>query len=190
MDSSQPPNLNIFIGDNSYEDDMIFDELERRRNTSDSRRFSFSIPNDIPPAPPPSPQLGPRLTKNIPEEKDDDIELDVLESNPPTPTDIQPTLDFNKEMLLISSINDNHVYKRPSKKSAEARKIWRYAKIPSIATIYEIEYKLLDWAFTYASLEIVDKKIVKVTWRSPNNCVCSSKWSTFIRWMICATLSV
>lgn len=192
MESGRRFDLNTFIYDNWYQDDIVFndvfDELEERNTTVDSRRFSFSIPNDTPPAPPPSP----RPTINIPEEKDDDIELDTieLESNPPTPTDIQPSLDFSKKALLISSIYDKQMYRRPPKKSIDARRVWKYAKIPSIATIYEIEYKLLDWAYTYASLEIVDKKIIRITWRAPSECTCTCAWSTFLKWIICATHSV
>lgn len=189
MESSRHFDLNTFMGDNWYQDDVafndVFDELDRHRTISDSRRFSFSIPNDIPPAPPPSPHIEPQLTIRIPEEKDME-----LESNPPTPTNIQPTLDFSKESLLISSIYDKKIYRCPPKKSIEARKVWRYAKIPSTATIHEIEYKLLDWAFNYASLEIVDTKIKYITWRSDSNCSCTSNWTTFLKWIICATQSV
>jgi hypothetical protein len=195
MSSGRRFDLNTFITDNYYSserqfayDTDIFDELQ-----GPTSRFSFSIPEDIvPPPPPPSPDQTPRLTINIPKEKDDDTELDMLEleSNPPTPTNIQPTLDFSKEALLISSIYDKKVYRRPPKKSIDARKVWRYAKISSIATIYEIEYKLLDWAFTYASLEIVDKKINLITWRSDSNCTCTCTWNAFLKWIICATHSV
>jgi hypothetical protein len=172
--------LDTLITENYYSAERelsydIFDELNYRLNTN---RFSFSIPEDSPPTPPSTP----RLTIHIPEEKDD-LEL---ESNPPTPK--QPILDFSKEELLTSSTS-NQIYKRPSKKSGDARKVWKYAKIPSIATIREIEMKLLDWAFTYASLEIIDKKIRLITWRSHSNCLCSSSWTAFLRWILCASTS-
>lgn len=205
--------LNTYLTDNYYiigmesHNNDIFDELDEldklQENYERSTRFSFSIPNDdpfkTPPVPPPSPHISsttetpsPRLTLLIPEEKDEDFELESfeLESNPPTPTNIQPTLDFSKESLLISSPSNTQIYKRPPRKAHDARKVWRYAKIPSAATIREIEYKLLDWAYTYAALEITDKKIKKITWRTHSNCVCSCAWGTFIKWIICASVAV
>jgi hypothetical protein len=200
--------LNTYLTDNYYTIDLepptndIFDELEAISKPASDRRFSFSIPenlDNIPPAPPPSPRIdstaehpSPRLTLHIPEEKDDDFDLESfeLESNPPTPTNIQPTLDFSKESLLVSSPTNHQIYKRPPRKAHDARKVWRYAKIPSAATIREIECKLLDWAYTYASLEITNKKIVRITWRTHSNCVCTCKWETFLKWIVCASLAV
>ena len=183
--SSRQFNLNAFITENYYSCDTdVFDELNSIQRPVNDRRFSFSIPEDSPPTPPSTP----RLTIHIPEENDNDLELDdlELESNPPTPK--QPTLDFSKEELLTSSTS-NQIYKRPSKKALDARKVWKYAKIPSVATIREIEIKLLDWAFTYASLEIIDKKIILITWRTHSNCVCSCSWTAFLRWIVCASTS-
>lgn len=190
MDSNRHFDLNKLIAENYYSsegqiayDNDVFDEL----NSFGTR---FLISEDIvPPPPPPTPDQTPRLRLIIPEEKYDDVELDMVESNLPTPINIQQTLDFSKELLMISSIYDNTICKIPSKKSQDARKIWEYAKIPSVATVREIEYKLLDWAYTYASLEIVDNKIIRITWHSHSNCTCISTWSAFLKWIICSTKS-
>jgi hypothetical protein len=190
--SNRQFDLTTFITDNYYTCDTdVFDELDSIQRPVSRNRFSFSIPEDvIPPPPPSSPDLTPRLTIDIPEDKHDDVELTTfeLDSNPPTPSNIQFNIDFNKDILLISS-DSKQIYRRPPKSSIDARKVWRYAKIPSIATIREIEYKLLDWAFTYASLEITDKKIKRITWRTHSNCVCSCSWPAFLRWIVCASTS-
>lgn len=188
----------------------IFDELEGIKQIP--RRFSLSLPDEfddvhmdtieqnieIPSAPPSSPQQEPiptqRLTIQIP---DDDFYLDLNDNSYNSSDDekdepikdIQGSLGFSKEDLLISSIRDIMLYKCPPRKSFDARKIWKLAKIPRRAYIREIETLLLDWAFTYAVLEISGKKIVKISWTSKSNCHCQSTWPAFIRWIVCASVS-
>jgi hypothetical protein len=73
----------------------------------------------------------------------------------------------------------------PSIKSIDARKIWIEAGIPEVATISDIEYYLIEWAYNLNYLEIKDNIIVSITWKISNNS-CNSTWHTFLRWMICA----
>ncbi len=200
-------NIIEYTAQNDYVD--VFDELETLKK---SRRFSLSLPEDFddihlesveqfiqtPSAPPSSPQLEPvpteRLTIQVP---DDDFYLDLNENSYHSSDeeketqikDIQTSLGFSKEDLLITSLADKTLYKCPPQKSFDARKIWKLAKIPRHAYIRDIETLLLDWAFTYAVLEISDKKIVNITWKSKSNCRCESTWPAFLRWMLCATVS-
>jgi hypothetical protein len=163
-----------------------------------SRRFSFSIPEPIenkqPLAPPPSPEILPfeRPAILIP---DDDFYFELCHEDSLSPTykslpDIQTTLDFPKDELFISTITDKTTYKQPPKKSHDALKIWKAAYIPKLANIRQIEIALLDWAYNYAHLEIKDKKILSITWISDSQCTCRAKWSSFLRWMICACYSI
>jgi hypothetical protein len=182
----------------------IFDELEEDLAKS-KRRFSLSLPKEfdddvsldsieesiqVPPAPPPSPTQRPTI-----EISDEDSYLNLHSYNSSDDEkeepikDIQGSLGFSKEDLLISSTRDIMLYKCPPRKSFDARKIWKLAKIPRRAYIREIETLLLDWAFTYAVLEISGKKIVKISWTSKSNCHCQSTWPAFIRWIICASVS-
>ena len=176
--------LDTLINENYYsvEREFSYDKFNEIDEQLNLNRFSFSIPS-------PSLELTSHLTINIPKEKDDDDDDNdlELESNPPTPK--QPILSFSKDDLLTSSATNIQIYKRPSKSSSDARKVWKYAKIASIATIREIEIKLLDWAFSYASLEIIDKQIIKITWRTDSNCVCMCSWTAFLRWILCASTS-
>jgi hypothetical protein len=196
----------------------VFDELDYLRiELTEQRRFSFSIPEDVektilnenyfprpdsPPPPPPSspsiqPLSTPRAPINIPE--DDDFYLDKSEIIPDKDSetgspagflkDIQTILDYPKECLLTSNKYDKCLYKRPSKKSSDARKIWRQAHIPRHACVQDIEYLLLDWAFTYARLQIQDKKIEYIYWRSGSNCHCQATWAAFLHWMLCSSIS-
>lgn len=197
-------NLKDYFNDNQYQD--VFEELDSIRD-NETRRLSFSIPDDSkklqsasvqPSAPPSSPEV-PSLTSGLsillPEENDDvffslDNFNDIIESNPPSPNPIQDSINFPKESLLVFSNTDKTVYKMPSRKAYDARKIWRYAKISSISQIREIEIKLLDWAFTYANLKIINNKIESIIWKTHSGCFCSSKWVTFIKWILCASHSV
>ena len=169
----------------------------------------FAKPNSPPPPPPPPPSSPPssplleplqtpKITIAVPDE--DDFYLDRSECIPDKDSessspaaflkDIQTVLDYPKECLLISNKFDKALYKRPPRKSFDARKIWRQAHIPRNAHIQDIEYLLLDWAFTYARLEIQDKQIKYIFWRSQSNCLCQATWRSFLRWIICSTLSV
>lgn len=192
--------------------DDVFDELDEIRHQSNMRRLSFSIPyNDdellsnidnsieYPVAPPSSPEIYSNPLHNLsieipdsddiftnngityPQSSDDDADIHI--------DDIQNFINFPKSELMISSLEDRTLYKRPSRKSIDARKIWKSAKIPPKAYIYDIESLLLDWAFTHAYLEIYDKKIKKIIWKSKSNCRCESTWKTFLQWIICGSLS-
>jgi hypothetical protein len=205
-------NLNDYLEDNHFTIDSenyykdVFEELDSLRN-NDARRLSFSIPEDAkklqsalvsPSAPPPTPEISPftpRLTLQIPEENDDcifslDGFVDEIESNPPSPKQFKNSIEFPIEFLLTFPDTDKTLYKIPPRKAQDARKIWRYAKISKTAQIRQIELKLLDWAFTYANLKIFDNKIQAIIWKTHSGCLCSSKWSTFVKWIICASLAV
>jgi hypothetical protein len=191
----------------------VFDELDNIDKTF-PRRFSLSLPTEfddiqldsvekfieIPSAPPPSPELEyistERLTIQVP---DDDFYIDLNNNAYHSSDDdykygihikdIQGSLNFSKEELLISSTSDITNYKCPPRISSDARKIWKSANIPRISNAREIEILLLNWAFTYASLEIRDRKIISINWQSKSNCRCQSTWKAFIKWILCACLS-
>lgn len=184
----------------------VFDEIENDLfvnielpTISDSgRRFSFSIPEpiekSIPSPPPPSPAILPleRPTILIPDE-DFYFELCAEDSFSPPHSpliDIQSVIDFPKHELYITASTDKNIYKEPPKQSHDARKVWKMAQLPKVSTIREVEIALLDWAITYAHLEIKDKKVVSITWISQSQCTCRSTWAAFIRWMACACYSV
>ena len=178
-------NINQFISqtlDDSKEYLDVFAELEQ-----------YTIP-EIPKAPPSSPENKtphtPRVTIEIPEDK---FSLDYSDDENNSINyhiqDIQSILNFPKTELLIFSKAEPKNYRRPSTKSTDARHIWNAAKIPKIASIQDIELLLLDWAYTYASLEISGKKIQKITWPSKSNAPCIATWSSFIHWIICACIS-
>jgi hypothetical protein len=177
-------NLNKFIVDNFYSPDNnymdIFEELES--TTEQSLQ-----------------QLSPPPTPIIPNIDDDDIlVLDVVSNSLSLqiPNNIQYNsinqiyIDYPKEELLIFSKNDMKIYKIPSEKAKDARKVWVGANINDFAHITEIESKLLDWAFTNANLKISNKQIDAILWKTESGCFCSSKWRTFVKWIVCASLSV
>jgi len=195
----------------------VFDEIDIIRSTDKIRRFSFSIPNDDinnnkndlelltinspyePPTPPPSPELisydKSSIVIQIPDSDDFNLYLDTTLINSSDSeddtliSDIQPFLNYSKKDLLIYSERDLNVYKKPPRKSFDARKIWKQAKIPKTANIYIIESLLLDWAFSHAYLEIKDKKIKKIKWISKSQCRCESTWHAFLKWIVCSTVS-
>jgi hypothetical protein len=91
----------------------------------------------------------------------------------------------------VISINTDHLsklYKCPSTKSIDARIIWEQAGIPDYAYIENIEFLLLNWAYTYADLTIENDEIKIIKWKSSKNYTFKANWNTFIRWIICASL--
>jgi hypothetical protein len=162
-------------------------------------RFSFSIPPDVQSPPPPtSPQLRANIDERvailIPDE-DDDFYLNEFRDNDSdckSPdiieplNDIQNILDYPKEYLLITSRYSKAFYKRPGLAAGDARYIWKQAHLPHLACVQDIEYLLLDWAFTYADLEIKDRKICGVAWLTKSECLCRASWSAFLHWILCA----
>ena len=112
------------------------------------------------------------------------IEEEEIAESIPSPIHVVDTIKCG---LLISSPLDTTLYKAP--KSGDAVMIWKYAKIPAQACIREIESGLIDWAFTYATLEVIEGHISKVIWTTQSECKCSSSWSAFIRWILCASVS-
>jgi hypothetical protein len=104
--------------------------------------------------------------------------------------DIQTALNFPKTDLLISNNFDTILYKRPSKKSPDVRYVWKSARIPKYANIMNIEILLLNWVYTFGSLEIIDKQITKVKWFSKNNSLCESTWRAFLTWILCGCISL
>jgi hypothetical protein len=172
-------------------------------------RFSFSIPSGPPivirdnyfarpTSPPPSPTLQSAETDSrvailIPD--DDDFYLDRSDAVSPNIAvsdaaplkDLQGAIDYPKECLLITPPDNTFLYTMPPPSTADTRHIWIQAHIPKRACIRDIEYLLLDWAYTYAHLEIVDRRVKYIAWPTSSGCVCQATWAAFLRWIICAT---
>lgn len=123
---------------------------------------------------------------------DELYDYQILSVPPTSPNDNIITDNLNihysiNDLLITSPLNKKQ-YKCPTHNSHDAQNIWISAKIPNYSTIYNIELLLLNWAFTYASLEISDNKIISIKWNT-NNSKCQSTWKCFIRWIICASTS-
>jgi hypothetical protein len=147
-------------------------------------RWSFSVPPD---ADIDSESETPRLSISIPDEVINYAINECVSSSisPPPKTQITSTTD----VILITSIEDTTEYIIPSKSAYDARRIWKRARIPHYSIVRDIETKLVNWAFKYAQLKIVDNKIQMISWITHSKCICSSTWSAFIKWMLCACLS-
>lgn len=116
--------------------------------------------------------------------------LDIYSSDSDTDDKIDNFVPMPpQQILLVTEDNDTKLYKIPPRIAKSARKIWKRAGLFMAATSREIELKLLDWAFNNARLEIKDKNITKIFWKINNGAICSGTWTSFIRWMLCATYS-
>lgn len=183
----------------------------------DGGRFSFSIPPQVEnyfapggSSPPSSPQSSPmsspmslpsiqcdsdeRVAILIPEDDNFCLDGKQAENNAVSPrleplNDIQNILDYPKYCLLITGQRAKTFYRCPGVAAADARHIWKQAHLPRSACIQDIEYLLLDWAFTYAHLEIKDRAVKGVAWLTKSECVCRATWSAFLNWILCACSS-
>jgi hypothetical protein len=192
--------LNAFINDDYYtlgrlEEKYKTDEMSSTPtmpltiDTKDkelNRRWSLSVPA--------SPRLSPknmfesqtpRLTIDIPAEEKETYE-EESPSFSPSPTNY---VNSPHEVKLISAANDMLRYTIPSKDAYDARRIWKRARIPHYSNVRDIETRLISWAFKHAQIKVVDDTITKISWLTHSNCICTSTWSAFIKWMLCASSS-
>jgi hypothetical protein len=92
---------------------------------------------------------------------------------------------------LVSASRTDKKFKIPSIGVRDARQIWIAADISDVASYNEIETKLLKWAEKGAELR-ADKGRghgLIITWKSASGCACTAKWYSFIRWILCASLT-
>jgi hypothetical protein len=76
----------------------------------------------------------------------------------------------------------------PPKTSKDARYIWKKAGIPHDASIDVVNRKLLIWAKSHTDFSMIDGKITVIKWKNKTGrTTIESKWSTFIKWMLCAS---
>jgi hypothetical protein len=91
---------------------------------------------------------------------------------------------------LVSAGRNDNKFKIPSLKVKDARHIWVSANIGDIASYNEIETKLLKWAENNAEIRTEQKGHgLIITWKSASGCVCTAKWYSFVRWILCASLT-
>jgi hypothetical protein len=164
--------LNAFINDDYYTLDRVqekykTDTIPLMIDTKDkelNRRWSLSVPA--------SPKLSsknmfesqtPRLTIDIPNEEKETYE-DESPSFSPSPTNY---VIGSYDLTFCSSIDDITIYVIPSKDAYDARRIWKRARISHSSNVRDID----------------------ISWITHSNCICSSTWSTFLKWMLCACSS-
>lgn len=182
----------------------VFDEIYPPDKFNRERSFSFSIPsNDVTLETPSSLPNDIITTQELTsqnniedddyfwdDEVDDDNE-DIFSNQDDdliTSTISQENnLDYTNNYSIQENINNTVIYRCPLDKSHDAYKIWKAAKIPKFALLENIEYFLLKWANTNASLTISDNKIVSITWISESKYKYTSTWSAFLRWFICSS---
>jgi hypothetical protein len=183
----------FILNDYLYENDVkqllteVFEDCDLV-TTNKQRRLSFSVPDDVKKITSTQETFTARLPILIPGEEDDVFFFlencnDIVETFPINP--IQTSLD-SRDVLLITTENPK-LYRIPPNTTADTRRIWIHANIPQAARIRDIEMKLLDWAFTYANLEIIDKKITWIDWKLGNT-TCGSTWSAFLKWILCGSI--
>jgi hypothetical protein len=92
---------------------------------------------------------------------------------------------------LVSSSRTDKKFKIPSMKVKDARQIWIAADISDVASYNEIETKLLRWAEKNAEVRLDNGRGhgLIITWKSASGCSCTAKWYSFVRWILCASLS-
>ncbi len=82
------------------------------------------------------------------------------------------------------------LFKKPNRKSKDAYYVWKKSRLPEYASAELIESQLNKWALKYATLECdTDPNIWTITWKNKSGVTFTSKMSTFIKWMQCASMS-
>jgi hypothetical protein len=120
-----------------------------------------------------------------------------------TPVNINPSCD-NKEnniyipRIITSQVIDSEDYmdnvheemfKHPPKSSKDAYNVWKDANLPKYASKSLIESELTKWAIQNAFINSTsnpDTSERNITWKTKSGVSCTSKFTTFIKWMLCA----
>lgn len=89
---------------------------------------------------------------------------------------------------LLTSEYDQHLYGIPPPSCFHARTIWFQAGLPMRALGRWLEVKLVDWAYTYALVDIQAEEIRSVRYQASGNCLYFCSWRVFLRWMMCACI--
>lgn len=150
----------------------IIDNYFNNDNNNDYiRRFSFSIPEPI-----------------ITPSNESFEDTDMLETN--ISTAAEENSEIIKTMGIMPIYSYNKIkYKIPTDKAKDAREIWLQAKIGDEEIAYNIELKLICWAFDFAIANVSHNKITKITWITSSGCKCDSTWKAFLNWILCASTS-
>jgi hypothetical protein len=120
-----------------------------------------------------------RLEAEVKEEEEREMEVGVVKMDLADPIS-----------KLVSAGRADKKFKIPSLKVKDAQQIWISADIGDIASYNEIETKLLKWAEKCAEIRCEKKGHgLIITWKSASGCVCTAKWYSFIRWILCASLT-
>ena len=112
-------------------------------------------------------------------------------------TQYEPTNDFTSISIYTDDIAIQgyrppmpsiELFSIPPKTSKEARYIWKKADIPQSASIDVLNRKLLRWAKNYTDFTMINGEITAIKWTNKSgHTTIESKWSTFIKWMLCAS---
>ena len=194
----------------------VFEELrvnDSKMATSDSRRFSFSVPADTSGGYDSSTVDGfDFISTNyssydplydgddgytaeyyIGEDSLERLEIEAEEEARVMEVGVVKMDLADPISKLVSAGMDNKKFTIPSLKVKDARQIWISADIADVASYNEIETKLLKWAGKNAEIRTEQNKRSEhgliITWKSVSGCSCTAKWYSFVRWILCASLT-
>lgn len=155
----------------------IFDEMDFLHQLMEEEDF-FSSPLESTPCPPP-PHNTPIPRSSTPSLPKNSINISRISTEQ----------YIDSEDFMPPSIVKEEVLKQPSKSSKDAYYVWKQAKLPKYAPKSLIESQLTKWAIQNAFIDSnssSNSKDWNITWKSQSNTTCTSKFTTFIKWVECA----
>lgn len=96
--------------------------------------------------------------------------------------------DIDSENYMTKAISEE-TFKHPPKSSKDAYYVWKDANLPKYASKSLIESQLTKWAIQNAFINSTSNHDISewtITWKTKYNTSCTSKFTTFIKWMLCA----
>lgn len=92
-------------------------------------------------------------------------------------------------LYITSDINNKEMYNKPPRASVSIRQIWKQAGLGEIATLYQIEQHLINWANNYATITIKDNTIKEISWKcEKTKTLYTTSWKVFIKFIICGCM--
>jgi hypothetical protein len=162
----------------------IFDEMDFLHKLMEEEDFN-NLSNNNRPATPIAPCNTPVNINPSYDNKENNIYVPrIITSRVIDSEDYMSDVSYTNQPIVTEEM-----FKHPPKSSKDAYYVWKDANLPKYASKSLIESELTKWAIQNAfinSSSNPDTSEWTITWKTKSGVSCTSKFTTFIKWMLCA----
>ncbi len=171
------------INDNDSKVD-IFDEMDFLHKLMEEEDFNNLSNNNRPPTPIVPCNTPVNINPSC-DKKENNIYIPrIITSRVIDSEDYMDNVSYTNQTIITEE-----TFKHPPKSSKDAYNVWKDANLPKYASKLLIESELTKWAIQNAFINSTcnpDTSEWIITWKTKSGVSCTSKFTTFIKWMLCA----